>query len=123
MGRPVDYALIYRLEDERFERERAYVCPMWEYVKDQAARHPNWDRLPVQNDMNGEVRLAGRIQYTDACVGEIDQCRECGHTNAYHHDDVDGWSSCRYGTYFTAEEGWPDRWISYPCNCGNNIGR
>ena len=32
--RPVDYSLIYRLEDERLAREKAYVCPMQDWVKD-----------------------------------------------------------------------------------------
>lgn len=120
MGRPVDYKLIYELEDERYAQAKNYVCPLWAEVSDAARKMGDrWSDVPPINGTNGHVILAnGDTVAGNELSGEIERCGECGHSSAFHYKDDEDWSSCRYGTYFDT-----DGWLCHPCNCGDNIGR
>ena len=79
-----DYALIYRLEDEREAKARAYVCPFWDRLKaiaqdwDEMGIWDIWEPDPGERGHRGEVsppissvdRLI-HIRFCDECSGEI----------------------------------------------------
>lgn len=135
MGRIVDLGLIYRLESERHQRDRDYVCPMrrdLQVIANAWYEEGIWFRVPeADGKVCGEVRhLYGNpeapVCHLNVVGGEIpwrtlpnyDPCPECGHPPKYHGQDDDGWWDCSHGQYVN-DQGQR----CYPCNCGNNIGR
>lgn len=75
--RPIDYALIYRLEDARAARERAYICPMRDWIMDFVDRWRDehwWTDIPRKNGFNGEMTVdddEDPLRYVNECHGEI----------------------------------------------------
>lgn len=80
----VDYDLIDRLEKERYARELAYVCPIWDWLKDfrDHFTRQGWWETTIPAEME-RIRLDPACGYavlgperiyvtTDECSGEIE---------------------------------------------------
>lgn len=99
----VDYDLIDRLEQEQDRRERAYVCPMWDWLKDfreKFASEGGWWETTIAAEMAriemdptcGLVIMGPEFVWVtcDQASGEItndtDLCDDCGRGDGHDPD-------------------------------------